>query len=48
MTEKIKQVGLKEVIDCRLLNSEFDHWKIERLVKVTLLCAQEDRETQGL
>lgn len=44
VTEKIRQEeGLKEIIDPRLINDELDKTKVDRLVKVALLCVQEDR-----
>ncbi|KAM6550852.1 hypothetical protein CsatB_000660 [Cannabis sativa] len=43
VSENMKEEGLKEVIDPRLTDDEFDQKKVERLIKVALLCVQEDR-----
>ncbi|KAM1548704.1 hypothetical protein TB1_009158 [Malus domestica] len=45
VTEKIKKEGLKQVIDQRLL-PEFESNKLERLMKVALLCVHEDRNAR--
>ncbi|RXH80457.1 hypothetical protein DVH24_004371 [Malus domestica] len=45
VTEKIEIEGLKEVINPRLL-CEYEKKKLERLMKVTLLCVQEDRNAR--
>ncbi|CAB4315021.1 unnamed protein product [Prunus armeniaca] len=45
VTEKIRKEGLEEVIDPRLL-PESDNKKLERLMKVGLLCAQDDRSAR--
>ncbi|GMN47718.1 hypothetical protein TIFTF001_016887 [Ficus carica] len=46
MTNKIKQEGLKEVIDPRIPENELDMKKVEKLVSVALLCVQEDRHSR--
>ncbi|XP_062005656.1 putative receptor protein kinase ZmPK1 [Rosa rugosa] len=45
VTEKIRVEGLKEVIDPRLYHN-FNKKKLERLMKVALLCVQEDRSAR--
>ncbi|KAL6142177.1 hypothetical protein ACLB2K_060460 [Fragaria x ananassa] len=45
VTEKIRVEGLKEVIDPRL-HHNFNRNKLERLMKVALLCVQEDRSAR--
>lgn len=45
VTEKIRKEGLEEVIDPRLL-PESDNKKLERLINVGLLCAQDDRSAR--
>ncbi|XP_024028325.1 putative receptor protein kinase ZmPK1 [Morus notabilis] len=46
ITEKIRQEGLKEVLDPRIPDDEFDQKKVERLVNVALLCVHEDRHSR--
>ncbi|KAM2355224.1 hypothetical protein ACFX1X_009848 [Malus domestica] len=45
VTEKVEIEGLKEVINPRLL-CEYEKKKLEGLMKVTLLCVQEDRNAR--
>ncbi|PRQ43118.1 putative protein kinase RLK-Pelle-SD-2b family [Rosa chinensis] len=45
VTEKIRVEGIKEVIDLRL-HHDFNKKKLERLMKVALLCVQEDRSAR--
>ncbi|PRQ43112.1 putative protein kinase RLK-Pelle-SD-2b family [Rosa chinensis] len=45
VTEKIRVEGIKEVIDPRL-HHDFNKKKLERLMKVALLCVQEDRSAR--
>ncbi|CAL9002656.1 unnamed protein product [Prunus brigantina] len=45
VTEKIREEGLEEVLDPRLLG-ELDKKKLERLMKVALLCVQDDRSAR--
>ncbi|VVA25358.1 PREDICTED: putative receptor kinase ZmPK1 [Prunus dulcis] len=45
VTEKIRKEGLEEVLDPRLLG-ELDKKKLERLMKVALLCVQDDRSAR--
>ncbi|XP_021829567.1 putative receptor protein kinase ZmPK1 [Prunus avium] len=45
VTEKIREEGLEEVLDPRLLG-ELDKKKLETLMKVALLCVQDDRSAR--